>query len=156
MLESKSITVSPKEEKSTIDFFANFGWSLKSSQEINSKGSHFERREDGVYSVATTENYVKIVLERDTKMDNYNIIKELENKYFNVMSHEPQKKQIRISPILTVILLICYIAPGVIYLAYKSRQKKKAEKTYKNDLAKWKKEEKIIAIVAIEESRKLV
>ena len=124
MLETKSISVAPDGENYAIKLWANFGWELKSSQEINNTDSHLERRGDEIVSVTTKENYVKLVFSRDTKMPNYDRIHELEQNYVAILAAEPTPPS-GASPILTLILLVFYIAPGVLYLVYKSKKRKK-------------------------------
>ena len=85
-----------------------------------------ERRGDEIVSVTTKENYVKLVFNRDTKMENYNRICELEKKYVSMLSSKP-KPPAGPSPLLTVVLLIIYVVPGVLYLVYKSKKRKKWE-----------------------------
>lgn len=92
---------------------STFGWRLKSSQEINSKESHLERRGDELYSVTTKENYVKLLFERDTGMKNYARLVQLEKQYNALLATSPKidKKQI-----LITILLICVVFPiGIVY-----------------------------------------
>ena len=89
MIESKSLTIQPSVENSVIDLWQNFGWVLKSTQEINSKESHIEGRFGQIHTVTTSENYVKLAFQRDTNMPNYSRIKELENDYSNLLAEEP-------------------------------------------------------------------
>lgn len=107
MIESKSLTVPPSLENSTIDLWQNFGWELKSTQEINSKESHLEGKFCKLYSVTSTDHYVKLAFQRDTKMQNYARIKELETIYAKLLTEEPQKpKQSILDKILFWILPI--------------------------------------------------
>lgn len=64
-IESKSITVAPDEEQDIIAKYELFGWELKSTQEVLSKDSHLENRGDELYNVTTTQNYVKLMFQRD-------------------------------------------------------------------------------------------
>ena len=61
-----------------------FHWSLLSSQEIKTVDSHLEQRGDTVYSVTSTENYVKLVFSRDLELPNLSKIKQLEDEYFSI------------------------------------------------------------------------
>ncbi len=79
--ESKSITVAPAEEQSTIELWQVFGWELVSSQEIYSKDSHLEGSGGEVYSVTSTTNYVKLLFSRDTDISNYSAKAKLQNEY---------------------------------------------------------------------------
>lgn len=155
MLETKSFTVHPEQEQATIDLAANFGWSLKSSQEINNTDSHLENRGGEIYNVTTKEHYVKLVLERDTNMKNYDRVRQLENTYFSIMEREPECKVVRINKIIAIIGLLLYVAPGVLYLAFKIWRKAKARKDYEQAYTAWLEEEKV-AQDALKESRSLV
>ena len=156
MLETKSLTVSPHEEQSIINVWTNFGWCLKSSQEINSSDSHLERHGDTIYSVTTKENYVKLVFERDTKMENYDRIVALEDKFYTLINREPELKKVKISAIIAIIGIIAYVIPGVLYLTLKLAKKSKLKKEYQAAYAKWKTEDEPVARAALEEARKLV
>jgi len=67
----------------------DFGWALKSSQTIDSSESHLENNGNTIQSVTTRRNYVKLVFERDTKMENYTTIKANEDKFNKIMSEAP-------------------------------------------------------------------
>ena len=82
-LESKSIVASPDKEQEAIEKHQMFGWSLLSSQEVLSKDSHLENRGDDLWSVTTTTNYVKLVFQRDTGIENLAAIKEVEKEYWD-------------------------------------------------------------------------
>ena len=138
MLETKALTVHPDNEQSTIDLVANFGWSLKSSQEIKNTDSHLENRNGTTYSVTTKEHYVKLILERDTKMENYDRIKQLENTYFSIMEREPEPEYIPISKGILIIGLLLYVIPGALYLAYKLKKRSDAKRAYQEAYAAWK------------------
>lgn len=89
MIETITRKVHPREENETADIMRCFGWRLKSSQEINSKESHLERQGDTLYSVTTSENYVKMLFERETTMPNYNKLVALENEYCSILRKRP-------------------------------------------------------------------
>ncbi|MBE7016391.1 MAG: hypothetical protein E7417_06225 [Ruminococcaceae bacterium] len=58
--------VDTKDEQQTIDIIPILCWSLSLSQEINNSELHLERRNNDIYSVTAKENYVKLILKRDT------------------------------------------------------------------------------------------
>ena len=155
MLETKTLTVNPNAEQSTIDLFACFAWNLKSSQEIKTKDSHLERRGDDIVSVTETEHYVKLVFERDTKRENYARIKELEETYHRIMAAEPTMRTVYTSMGITVLLFVFYIIPGVLYLMFKNKKKKEAKAEYEAAYSAWKIEEQK-AIAALNEAAELV
>ena len=82
--ESKSISVIPGDESTMIAKHELFGWELVSSQEILNKESHLEDRSGDLYSVITTENYVKLMFQRDTAFPNLDKITLLENEYWDL------------------------------------------------------------------------
>lgn len=137
MLESKSLKVSTRSEQKNIDLMQDFGWQLKSSQEVNTANSHLERRGDAIYSVTNKEKYVKLVFERDTNHKNYDTIKELELKYHTIMDNPPKEERVLISGIIAVIGLLFYIVPGALYLVWKIRKRKKCKDAYKAACAEW-------------------
>jgi hypothetical protein len=81
MEETKTISVKPRDEQSTIELWQNFGWNLMSSQEINNTDSHLERHGDTIYNVTSKENYVKITFKRNKNIPNYDKLVSLENQY---------------------------------------------------------------------------
>lgn len=106
MIETIARKVAPNEEQKTINTMANFGWRLKSSQEINTVDSHLETRNDTLYSVTTKENYVKLLFERDTQMKNYAELAHLERQYAALLNSRPQ---LSLSSILNKKLLFLLI-----------------------------------------------
>ena len=137
MLETKSITISPSTEQHTIDLWQNFGWSVKSSQTVDNTDSHLENRGGTVYNVTERTNYVKLVFERDTKMDNYSTIVANENEFYSIMNSEPDAPQVGFSFIIAIILLCLWIIPGIAYIAYKIFKKKQANEQYTAAMAEW-------------------
>lgn len=120
-LESKSMTVAPSREQSTIDTYQKFGWSLVSSQEIFNKDSHLERdSRNNLNSVTETTNYVKLVFQRDTDMPNYAQIRDLNNSfdreyayYESLSCSNPGKALIVLGIIFLIVGVICIIANAV-------------------------------------------
>ncbi len=140
MLETKSLTVSPDEEQGTINLMQDFGWTLKSSQEINNTDSHLERRGDEIYNVTTKQNYVKLVFDRDTKMESYDRVRNLEGEYHRIMNSEPTAEYVSISWLIAIIGLVLYVVPGVAYLAWKFTKKKQCADAYNAAYAAWRAE----------------
>lgn len=91
-METKILEVKNSEEASTIKFWTQFGWQLKSSQRIYNKDSHVERRGDSLYNVTETIDFTKLVFERDKSNPNYSIIVKLEEEYLSKLSALPQKR----------------------------------------------------------------
>ncbi len=122
MIESKSLQVHPALENSTIELWQNFGWSLKSTQEVN---KYAGEDEDYTY----TESYIKLAFQRDTSIPNYAKIKELEDKYNEIANREPTWKP-KFHWKLAGILLLLYLVPGIIYLVIYFKKKKEFESDY--------------------------
>lgn len=85
LMESISFTEKPEREQTTINMHQKMGWSLKSSQEINtSRTAVYGNSMNGtgyVGSVSEKEHYVKLVFERDKNMPNYDIMKEKYDRF---------------------------------------------------------------------------
>ena len=139
MIESKSLKVSTNSEQGTINLMQDFGWQLKSSQEVNVADSHLERRGDSIYSVTNKQKYVKLVFERDTGLTNYATIADLENKYHAIMDYPPKKEIVVISIIITIIGFCFYIVPGALYLFLKLKKRKKCNDAYRAACTEWNK-----------------
>ena len=90
--EIKTLEVKNSEEESTIRFWAQFGWELKSSQRVYNKDTHMETRGDDVYQVTETVDFTKLVLERDKANPNYSRIVNLEDEYFEKRNSLPDSK----------------------------------------------------------------
>lgn len=65
LMESVSFTEKPEREQTTINMHQKMGWTLKSSQEINTSSAN-----------SAKEHYIKLVFLRDKNMPNYDILKE--------------------------------------------------------------------------------
>jgi len=112
MEETRKFKVHPSDEQTQTEIRQDFGWTLVSSQEINSKESHLERSGDTLYSVTTKENYVNLLFKRDTNMPNYAAIKQLEGQYDAVPENQTPYfgKLMKILVIAAIVLIICGIA----------------------------------------------
>lgn len=157
MIESKSLTVPPSLENSTIDLWQTFGWTLKSTQEINTSESHLEDRGGDLYSVTSSQNYVKLAFQRDTSIPNYARIKELEAEYHAILDSEPtdlsKAFEIKTILIIGVILLFLFAVPGVIFLIFMFKKRNQAKKMYIEEYNAWSEKmntegEKILAEVS--------
>ena len=103
--ESFSIQVHPNDEQNQINLMQRFHWNLLSSQEIKTVDSSLEKRGDKIYSVTKSENYIKLVFQRDLDVPNINKIKELESEYFS-LEYPPKPSVIKPIPIAFVISII--------------------------------------------------
>lgn len=83
-MEIKTLEIKNSEEQETIEFWAQFGWQLKSSQRIYNKDSHLEQRGNSTYSVTETIDFTTLVFERDKNGPNYSTIARLEREYFSI------------------------------------------------------------------------
>ena len=91
-MEIKTLDVRNSEEQETIEFWSQFGWTLKSSQRVYNKDSHLENRGGDTYSVTETVDFTKLVFERDKNGPHYARIVELEEAYFYYNDRLPNKK----------------------------------------------------------------
>ena len=133
MLETKTLKVANSAEESTISLMQQFGWSLLSSQDVNNTDSHLENRNGSIYSVTTSEKYVKLVFNRDKDMANYSQIVKLENEYYSIINSEPRVSSIDVKIALTG--LVFFLIPGILYIVFM----KKKIKTEENNHYEWKK-----------------
>lgn len=107
--ETKSVSVVPSLEQSTIDKFQRFGWELLSSQEVNNSNTELYTIGDTVYQETTKENYVKLVFTRDTQIPHYEELKKLEYAYD--INTFPEKRETKWRMVLGVFATIigCFI-----------------------------------------------
>ena len=133
MLETKTLKVANSAEESTISLMQQFGWSLLSSQDVNNTDSHLENRNGSIYSVTTSEKYVKLVFNRDKDMANYSQIVKLENEYYSIINSEPRISSIDVKIALTG--LVFFLIPGILYIVFMKKKIKKEE----NNHYEWKK-----------------
>ena len=133
MLETKTLKVANSAEESTISLMQQFGWSLLSSQDVNNTDSHLENRNGSIYSVTTSEKYVKLVFNRDKDMANYSQIVKLENEYYSIINSEPRVSSIDVKIALTG--LVFFLIPGILYIVFM----KKKIKTEENNHYEWQK-----------------
>lgn len=133
MLETKTLKVANSAEESTISLMQQFGWSLLSSQDVNNTDSHLENRNGSIYSVTTSEKYVKLVFNRDKDMANYSQIVKLENEYYSIINSEPRVSAIDVKIALTG--LVFFLIPGILYIVFMKKKIKKEE----NNHYEWKK-----------------
>lgn len=79
--ETKTLSVNPSEEQSTVEFWQDFGWELVSSQEIFNEYQKTSVDYQGNRTLSTERtNYVKLVFNRDTTIENHDKIVALEKK----------------------------------------------------------------------------
>lgn len=127
--ESFSCQVHPSDEQSQINLMQKFHWNLLSSQEIKVKDSHLESRGDSLYSVTTSEHYVKLVFSRELDLPNLSEIKKLEDEYFS-LKYPKFPKLFPVSFWIFLILAFVYGAGiviwGIYFFAYYQPKKKEA------------------------------
>ena len=107
--ESISIQVHPADEQSQINLMQKFHWNLLSSQEIKTVDSSLERRGDAIYSVTKSENYIKLVFQRDLDTPNLGKIKKLESEYFSLEYKKPPKFK---GPIILIVVGLIILLGG--------------------------------------------
>ena len=84
--ESVSFQVHPNDEQAQIDVMQKFHWNLLNTQEIKTVDNKLERRGDSIYSVSSTEHYVKLSFTRDLETANLSDIRKLEEQYKSLPS----------------------------------------------------------------------
>lgn len=125
MKESKKLIVAPGEETYYVNTYACFGWELVSSQEIKVKDSHVENRGGTLYSVTESENYVNIMLSRDTQIPNYEKLNGFQNRFETASSsRRPRKK---FSGIIALLGLAMFGVGLVLYIVYYTTSNKKID-----------------------------
>lgn len=127
LMEVITFTEHPSREQTTIDMHQKMGWSLKSSQEINSSTTHvYGQSYNGtghVNSYVVKEHYVKLTFERDRNMHNYGILKEKYDEFCRLSkqiedleaSANKLKKQYFILPLLTSVVIFFAFCKDFIY-----------------------------------------
>jgi len=83
-LESKSVKVDPIFENDTIKKMGLFGWTLLSSQEVHNHLKSENQKYTDMYRAGANNNsndYVKLVFQRDKDMKNYSLIVKYEQDY---------------------------------------------------------------------------
>lgn len=114
-IETKSVSVLPREEQDVIKFYEKFGWTVQSSQEIFNRDTRDEVRkntmgDDELWNVTTTTNYVKIIFQRDKEIDNYKKLCELQEEYETNEFIFKKAPGIMPGKILSIVIGLCLIA----------------------------------------------
>lgn len=95
--------------------YENFGWKLVKTE----TNMHTHRSGRHHY----TKRVTSYVLQRDTDMPNYKLIKAYEDKYFYIKSQYKYYKKADVD--IAILLFLILIVPGIIYLSCKSLQKQR-------------------------------
>lgn len=121
MEEIKNFTCGKNEEDLWIKRWQKFGWSLMSSQEVHKNDNSFSNASDGSLVISTTtEDYIKLVFKRETKMERYQDLSNLEKQYIGqIKLIEAEKK----GPGFNLFLIILF--PIYIYLLVSTSKKNK-------------------------------
>jgi hypothetical protein len=82
--EIKVLNVHPRDEQATINLMMRFKWELRSSTPVKIKDTHLEQRDDKVWSVTKTEEFVHLVFERDLNTRNLGRIRALEAEFYSI------------------------------------------------------------------------
>lgn len=128
--ESSSFQVHPNDEQSQINLMQKFHWSLLNSQEIKTVDSHMEQRGDSIYSVTSSEHYVKLTFSRELDLPNIKEIKELEGQ-FNALPHPAYPKLFPVSIWLWLVASLFWgigiVGWAIYFFAMYSPKKKAAD-----------------------------
>ena len=140
--------------------WGQWGWSVLSIQVTHSQNT--KTYQDGlqygsseVTVETTTINYATITYQRDKAMPNYIQIAQLQNEYETVEERVEESLKSRyeklealkppedaeynfgcLDLIITAVLFIFYVVPGIMYLRYKRKQRLKAESYDKAEIAR--------------------
>ncbi len=130
IIESITFTEKPEREQTTINMHQKMGWSLKSSQEINtSQTSVYGNMRNGngyVNSITEKEHYIKLVFERDKNMPNYDILKEKYDR-FTALAQEIEQLEVSVEkrskkfyfwiivPFIVAFLISAKIVTGTVF-----------------------------------------
>jgi len=110
--ETKTITVHPNYVQESMDEHQVFGWEVLSNQEVKTTDSHLENRGGDLYSVTSTEHYIRLTYQRDpSSIKNYSEVASLDKEYFALIG--PGKKSNLFSKPSLIILgfgLLAFIA----------------------------------------------
>ena len=113
MRETKKMQIMPQDEERIINAYACFGWVVTSSQEVKVKDSHLEAgaMSGTIYSVTETENYVNLLLQRETDMPNYQALNACQKAYESAQSRLKAKKKFKALLLLlgNILYVIYYI-----------------------------------------------
>ncbi len=97
MRETKKLQIMPQDEERIINAYACFGWTVTSSQEVKVKDSHLEGSAltGSIYSVTETENYVNLLLQRETDIPNYQELNACQKEYESAQMRLKSKKSFK-------------------------------------------------------------
>lgn len=109
MKETKKMQIMPQDEERIINAYACFGWELTSSQEVKVKDSHLENQGGTIYSVTESENYVNLILARETSMPNYQALCKYQQAYESAQSKLRPKGKFSLIKLIIFPLLILMI-----------------------------------------------
>jgi hypothetical protein len=112
MQETRAIQCSVAGENDEVAVWQAFGWSLQSSQEVTNIDNHIEFSGDYVIAHNDKEQYVKLVFARDTKMEHYDELHDLEAKY-DALRYTPRKQNPSFN-VFWLILFVIYIIIAVV------------------------------------------
>ena len=119
--EAISFTESPSREQTTINMHQKFGWSLKSSQEINTSSTYVQGQSYNgtgqVNSYIVKEHYVKLTFERNKRMKNYNILKNMYDE-FSLLAQEIQKLEASVYSRSGLFYLACCVPSVIMFIIF--------------------------------------
>ena len=93
-IEIKTMDIANEAEELCINLYQSFGWKLKSSQRVFNQtsrpvGTISAGNVAYVHSETETVDFTKLVFERETTMENYGKLCQLEREYFNLVDALP-------------------------------------------------------------------
>lgn len=108
-----------------VELYKNFGWVFVEERHST---SHYRSGKS-----SRTRHVTHYILERDTDMPNYVMLKAYQEKYFYLKKSKKYYSGIDLE--ICVLLFLFFIIPGIIYIAIKNSNKNNVE-TYNNGVDK--------------------
>lgn len=119
------MNIETKIVENNVDLYKSFGWELTDTKEEKVRWGH------------THKNVKRYVLARDKEDKNYEELKKLESKYFELDS-----RRLSYTPIdscIAIILFLLFIIPCIFYVWYKKKEQNRID-LYNQNLEKQKKQ----------------
>ena len=111
MKEYTTLKISPAEYNAVTKTMSSFGWAVRSANETYSEQTNVSdvNYYTGIITTSTTvTNFVSVFFERDTEMEHYSELRELEKQYIDCMSrtsYPVKPKKFTVTAIIATIAL---------------------------------------------------
>ena len=88
MRETIVINERPENEVETINRMRCFGWELVGSQEIAAQNMVYTNANGNVQSMVTSRKHTKLTFQRDTEINNFNILDDLSRRFIVLLNEK--------------------------------------------------------------------